>query len=135
MIDGMPLFMVPAGGNTGGDEPVDGLFSVSEEHAARTGMDGNRLKVMGDGGYGQSSTFGSVSMHTGSVPNCNVKEGAVIHEEADRHRVQEHIRRCTGRPGMTRTEGTTGDSYWDSCMLTERERRWESIRGTGGSNA
>lgn len=38
-------------------------------------------------------------MHTGRVLNCNVKEGAVIHEEADWHRLQSAYTSMYRTPG------------------------------------
>lgn len=57
MIDGMPLFMIPTGGNEGDNESVEDLLTMTESAIADSGFDNVEIKAMADGGIIQHTGF------------------------------------------------------------------------------
>ena len=82
MMDGMPLFMIPTGGNEGDNAPVEDLLTMTEYAIADSGFDGVEMKAMADGGYDSFMTFYQFHRHLGVELNCHIRETAKFSDEA-----------------------------------------------------
>ncbi len=83
MIDGVPLFMIPTGGNEGDNYPVEELLKKTEGTIAKVDLKGLEIKTMADGGYDSFRTFYLFHHHLGVELDCHIRETAVFNDEAD----------------------------------------------------
>ena len=100
MIDGMPLFMIPTGGNEGDNEPVEDLLTLTGSAVADSGFEGVEIKAMADGGYDSFKTFYQFHKHLGVELNCHIRETARFSEEASWESVSKKYSRMYKCPGF-----------------------------------
>ena len=100
MIDGMPLFMIPTGGNEGDNTPVEDLLTMTESASADSGFDGVEIKAMADGGYDSFKTFYQFHKHLGVELNCHIRETAKFSEDADWESIVKKYSRMYRYPGF-----------------------------------
>lgn len=100
MMDGLPLFMIPTGGNEGDNAPVEELLTLTESAIADSGFGGVGIKAMADGGYDSFMTFYQFHRHLGVELNCHIRETARYSEEAGWESISKKYSRMYRCPGF-----------------------------------